>query len=58
VAKEDFLMVRTELGRISWWWQGAWLVITRELLSVDRSVDHLRVNYYPLTMEEKGVYPS
>jgi hypothetical protein len=37
VAKEDFLMVRHEMGRIPWWWQGAWLFITREL-----SVDHGR----------------
>ena len=29
VAKEDFVMVRTELGRILWWWQGTWLFITR-----------------------------
>jgi hypothetical protein len=29
VAKEDFLIVRTELGRILWWRHGTLLFITR-----------------------------
>jgi hypothetical protein len=35
VAKEDYLMLRAQQGRISGWRQGACLFITREL-----SVDH------------------
>jgi len=48
VAREDFSRVGTELGRISWWWPGAWPFATRERTLLNDL----------LTIEEKGVYPS
>jgi len=31
LAREDVPMARAEWGRISWRWQGAWLLVTSEL---------------------------
>ncbi len=31
LARADFLIMKTELGKISWWWQGAWPLVTFEL---------------------------
>jgi hypothetical protein len=31
LARADFSITRTEVGKISWWWQGAWPFVTCEL---------------------------
>ena len=43
LARSDVSMMRIALGRISWWWQDAWLLVTSEGAELD--VDHFRNCY-------------